>query len=101
MWESRVSGGAGESGALPEAPGELGEVGTFLSPPAAGVHRQILLATLGWFVGYQLVKRAEYMHAKVDRELFEYVRHHPVDFHAATGTLSRYFGRLQPAVICQ
>ncbi|XP_031954901.1 NADH dehydrogenase [ubiquinone] 1 subunit C2 [Corvus hawaiiensis] len=49
----------------------------------AGVHRQILFATLGWFVGYQLVKRAEYMHAKVDRELFEYIRHHPVDFHAA------------------
>ncbi|NXB56515.1 NDUC2 dehydrogenase, partial [Struthidea cinerea] len=56
----------------------------FLSPPAAGVHRQVLLATLGWFVGYQLVKRAEYMHAKVDRELFGYVRHHPVDFHSTT-----------------
>ncbi|NWW00651.1 NDUC2 dehydrogenase, partial [Machaerirhynchus nigripectus] len=49
-----------------------------------GVHRQILLVTLGWFVGYQLVKRTEYMHAKVDRELFEYIRHHPVDFHSAT-----------------
>ncbi|NXS24204.1 NDUC2 dehydrogenase, partial [Mystacornis crossleyi] len=50
-----------------------------------GVHRQILLATLGWFVGYQLVKRAEYMHAKMDRELFEYIRQHPGDFHAAAG----------------
>ncbi|NWW14751.1 NDUC2 dehydrogenase, partial [Oreocharis arfaki] len=49
-----------------------------------GVHRQILFASLGWFVGYQLVKRAEYVHAKVDRELFEYIRHHPVDFHSAT-----------------
>ncbi|NXI76357.1 NDUC2 dehydrogenase, partial [Rhipidura dahli] len=49
-----------------------------------GVHRQILLATLGCFVGYQLVRRAEYVHAKVDRELFTYVRHHPVDFHSAT-----------------
>ncbi|NXM46710.1 NDUC2 dehydrogenase, partial [Gymnorhina tibicen] len=49
-----------------------------------GVHRQVLLATLGWFVGYQLVKRVEYVHAKVDRELFEYIRHHPVDFHAPT-----------------
>ncbi|NXJ31185.1 NDUC2 dehydrogenase, partial [Dicrurus megarhynchus] len=49
-----------------------------------GVHRQILLATLGWFVGYQLLKRVEYRYAKVDRELFEYVRLHPVDFHAAT-----------------
>ncbi|XP_041339619.1 NADH dehydrogenase [ubiquinone] 1 subunit C2-like [Pyrgilauda ruficollis] len=46
----------------------------------AGVHRQVLLATLGCFVGYYLVKRAEYMHAKVDRELFEYIRHHPVEF---------------------
>ncbi|NXC86347.1 NDUC2 dehydrogenase, partial [Cercotrichas coryphoeus] len=53
----------------------------------AGVHRQILFATLGCFVGYQLVKRAEYVHAKVDRELLEYIRHHPVDFHAGKGTL--------------
>ncbi|NXQ28858.1 NDUC2 dehydrogenase, partial [Alaudala cheleensis] len=45
-----------------------------------GVHRQVLFATLGCFVGYQLLKRTEYMHAKVDRELFEYIRHHPVDF---------------------
>ncbi|NXY06516.1 NDUCR dehydrogenase, partial [Pteruthius melanotis] len=51
----------------------------------AGVHRQILFVTLGWFVGYQLVKRAEYVYAKADRELFEYIRHHPVDFHAPTG----------------
>ncbi|NWV83122.1 NDUCR dehydrogenase, partial [Dasyornis broadbenti] len=70
-------------GALPEAPRELAEMGTFLSFPAAGVHRQILLATVGWFVGYQLVKRAQYIHAKVDRELFEYIRHHPEDFKAA------------------
>ncbi|NWY94703.1 NDUC2 dehydrogenase, partial [Loxia curvirostra] len=57
----------------------------FLSPPAAGVHRQILFATVGCFVGYHLVKRAEYKHAKVDRELFEYIRHHPVDFQPSTG----------------
>ncbi|NXD05083.1 NDUC2 dehydrogenase, partial [Certhia familiaris] len=49
----------------------------------AGVHRQVLFATLGCFLGYQLVKRAEYVHAKVDRELFEYMRHHPADFQAA------------------
>uniref|UniRef100_A0A8C0Z8G3 NADH dehydrogenase [ubiquinone] 1 subunit C2-like n=1 Tax=Cyanistes caeruleus TaxID=156563 RepID=A0A8C0Z8G3_CYACU len=49
-----------------------------------GVHRQVLFATVGCFVGYQLVKRAEYVHAKVDRELFEYIRHHPVDFQAKT-----------------
>ncbi|XP_009100957.3 NADH dehydrogenase [ubiquinone] 1 subunit C2 [Serinus canaria] len=50
----------------------------------AGIHRQILFATVGCFVGYHLVKRAEYMHAKVDRELFEYIRHHPVDFQPST-----------------
>ncbi|KFV00652.1 NADH dehydrogenase [ubiquinone] 1 subunit C2, partial [Tauraco erythrolophus] len=49
----------------------------------AGVHRQVLYATVGWFVGYYLTKRMEYMHAKVDRELFEYVRHHPEDFKTA------------------
>ncbi|NXC01005.1 NDUC2 dehydrogenase, partial [Orthonyx spaldingii] len=49
----------------------------------AGIHRQILFATVGWFVGYQLIKRTEYMYAKVDRELFEYIRHHPEDFKAA------------------
>ncbi|KFV90690.1 NADH dehydrogenase [ubiquinone] 1 subunit C2, partial [Eurypyga helias] len=49
----------------------------------AGVHRQILFTTVGWFVGYYLVKRAEYIHAKLDRELLEYVRQHPADFKAA------------------
>ncbi|XP_075598645.1 NADH dehydrogenase [ubiquinone] 1 subunit C2 [Balearica regulorum gibbericeps] len=49
----------------------------------AGVHRQILFTTVGWFVGYYLAKRTEYMHAKVDRELFEYVRQHPEDFKTA------------------
>ncbi|NWV41773.1 NDUC2 dehydrogenase, partial [Grantiella picta] len=48
-----------------------------------GVHRQLLLATAGWFAGYQILKYAEYKHAKVDRELFEYIRHHPEDFKAA------------------
>ncbi|NWY34448.1 NDUC2 dehydrogenase, partial [Pheucticus melanocephalus] len=49
-----------------------------------GIHRQVLLATLGCVVGYHLVKRAEYVHAKVDRELFEYIRHHPADFQPST-----------------
>ncbi|KAM6288462.1 NADH dehydrogenase [ubiquinone] 1 subunit C2 [Spheniscus humboldti] len=49
----------------------------------AGVHRQILFTTVGWFVGYYLLKRTEYIHAKLDRELFEYVRQHPEDFKAA------------------
>ncbi|NWI11809.1 NDUC2 dehydrogenase, partial [Crypturellus soui] len=51
-----------------------------LSRRNAGVHRQILFTTVGWFVGYHMVKRAEYLHAKQDRELFEYVRQHPEDF---------------------
>ncbi|XP_069706120.1 NADH dehydrogenase [ubiquinone] 1 subunit C2 [Phaenicophaeus curvirostris] len=46
----------------------------------AGIHRQVLLTTVGWFVGYFLTKRTEYIHAKLDRELFEYVRQHPEDF---------------------
>uniref|UniRef100_A0A8C4U7R2 NADH dehydrogenase [ubiquinone] 1 subunit C2 n=1 Tax=Falco tinnunculus TaxID=100819 RepID=A0A8C4U7R2_FALTI len=49
----------------------------------AGVHRQILFSTVGWFVGYYLIKRTEYLHAKLDRELLEYVRQHPEDFKAA------------------
>ncbi|NXL12826.1 NDUC2 dehydrogenase, partial [Mesembrinibis cayennensis] len=48
-----------------------------------GVHRQILFTTVGWFVGYYLAKRAEYVHAKLDRDLFEYIRQHPEDFKAA------------------
>ncbi|NWH87714.1 NDUC2 dehydrogenase, partial [Aegithalos caudatus] len=48
-----------------------------------GVHRQILFTSVGYFVGYQLVKRAEYVYAKVDRELLEYIRHHPMDFRSA------------------
>ncbi|NWI87859.1 NDUC2 dehydrogenase, partial [Pitta sordida] len=48
-----------------------------------GVHRQILFTTVGCFVGYYLAKRTEYIHAKVDRELLEYVKRHPEDFKAA------------------
>ncbi|XP_009074533.1 PREDICTED: NADH dehydrogenase [ubiquinone] 1 subunit C2 [Acanthisitta chloris] len=51
--------------------------------PAAGVHRQILYTTVGWFVGYYLVKRTDYIHAKLDRELLTYVKHHPEDFKTA------------------
>lgn len=36
------------------------------------------------------MKRADYIHAKLDRELFEYVRHHPEDFKAA-GITTWYF----------
>ncbi|NXV77681.1 NDUC2 dehydrogenase, partial [Atlantisia rogersi] len=48
-----------------------------------GVHRQVLFTTVGWFVGYYLTKRTDYVYAKVDRELLEYVRQHPEDFKAA------------------
>ncbi|KFQ76804.1 NADH dehydrogenase [ubiquinone] 1 subunit C2, partial [Phoenicopterus ruber ruber] len=57
----------------------------------AGVHRQILFTTVGWVVGYYLGKRMDYMHAKVDRELFEYIRHHPEDF---KGTEKKRIGEL-------
>ncbi|XP_051635428.1 NADH dehydrogenase [ubiquinone] 1 subunit C2 [Manacus candei] len=49
----------------------------------AGVHRQVLFTTVGWFVGYYLAKRSDYIYAKRDRELLEYVRHHPEDFKVA------------------
>ncbi|NXJ14909.1 NDUC2 dehydrogenase, partial [Odontophorus gujanensis] len=48
-----------------------------------GVHRQILFASVGWVAGYFLLKRAKYVHAKVDRELLDYVRRHPEDFKEA------------------
>ncbi|XP_009474806.1 PREDICTED: NADH dehydrogenase [ubiquinone] 1 subunit C2 [Nipponia nippon] len=74
-------GGLGKVGA-PLGPGEGLRQGD-ASLPAAGVHRQILFATVGWFVGYYLAKRTEYVHAKLDRDLFEYIRQHPEDFKAA------------------
>lgn len=57
--------------------------------PLAGVHRQVLFTTVGWFAGYFLAKRTEYVHAKKDREMFEYIRHHPEDFK----TEGWYFGK--------
>lgn len=57
--------------------------------PLAGVHRQVLFTTVGWFAGYFLAKRTEYVHARKDREMFEYVRHHPEDFKTA----GWYFGK--------
>ncbi|XP_068173793.1 NADH dehydrogenase [ubiquinone] 1 subunit C2 [Antennarius striatus] len=46
----------------------------------AGVHRQVLLATIGWFVGYHFSKYAKYKYAKFDQEMNEYVRLHPNEF---------------------
>ncbi|XP_064412908.1 NADH dehydrogenase [ubiquinone] 1 subunit C2 [Latimeria chalumnae] len=49
-------------------------------PIKAGVHRQVLFTSVGWFVGYYLTKLENYTYAKLDREMFEYIRQHPGDF---------------------
>lgn len=48
--------------------------------PFLGVHRQVLLATAGWFLGYHLTKYENYFYAKVDRDMNEYIRLHPEEF---------------------
>uniref|UniRef100_A0A8B9DV31 NADH dehydrogenase [ubiquinone] 1 subunit C2 n=1 Tax=Anser cygnoides TaxID=8845 RepID=A0A8B9DV31_ANSCY len=74
--------------------------GPFLGAICAllGVHRQVLFATVGWVVGYFLAKRTEYIHAKQDREMFEYIRHHPEDFKTAAARGCGAF-RFQNAVM--
>uniref|UniRef100_A0A2D1CGZ4 NADH dehydrogenase [ubiquinone] 1 subunit C2 n=1 Tax=Sparus aurata TaxID=8175 RepID=A0A2D1CGZ4_SPAAU len=49
-------------------------------PLRAGVHRQVLLATVGWFLGYHLTKYENYCYAKHDRDMYEYIRLHPEEF---------------------
>ncbi|XP_030055202.1 NADH dehydrogenase [ubiquinone] 1 subunit C2 [Microcaecilia unicolor] len=49
-------------------------------PLRAGVHRQILLVSIGWFLGYYMTKWENYKNAKLDRDLMEYIRLHPEDF---------------------
>uniref|UniRef100_A0A8C8RQ12 NADH dehydrogenase [ubiquinone] 1 subunit C2 n=1 Tax=Pelusios castaneus TaxID=367368 RepID=A0A8C8RQ12_9SAUR len=49
-------------------------------PVRAGVHRQVLWATLGWVAGYYLLKRENYVYAKHDQEMMDYIRRHPEDF---------------------
>ncbi|XP_078514623.1 NADH dehydrogenase [ubiquinone] 1 subunit C2 [Lissotriton helveticus] len=49
-------------------------------PLYSGVHRQALALTIGWFIGYHLTKRENYIYAKKDRDMFEYVKLHPEDF---------------------
>ncbi|XP_038674659.1 NADH dehydrogenase [ubiquinone] 1 subunit C2 [Scyliorhinus canicula] len=46
----------------------------------AGVHRQLLYVTVGWFLGYYLTKVENYKTAKLDQEMMEYIRHHPDNF---------------------
>ncbi|KAG7471169.1 hypothetical protein MATL_G00121620 [Megalops atlanticus] len=46
----------------------------------SGVHRQLLYATIGWFLGYHLRKRELYTYARLDRDMSEYIRMHPEEF---------------------
>ncbi|XP_063060859.1 NADH dehydrogenase [ubiquinone] 1 subunit C2 [Engraulis encrasicolus] len=47
---------------------------------AAGLHRHVLMTTIGWFLGYHATKIVNYKLAKKDREMTSYVIHHPDDF---------------------
>ncbi|XP_073336771.1 NADH dehydrogenase [ubiquinone] 1 subunit C2 [Pagrus major] len=51
-------------------------------PLKSGVHRQVLLSTVGWFIGYHLTKYENYCYAKRDRDVSEYIRTHPAEFPA-------------------
>lgn len=51
---------------------------TFLS--SLGVHRQFLLTTIGWFVGYHITKYENYLNAKLDRDMMHYIKVHAEDF---------------------
>ncbi|XP_047449651.1 NADH dehydrogenase [ubiquinone] 1 subunit C2 [Mugil cephalus] len=51
-------------------------------PVYSGVHRQVLLATAGWFIGYHLNKYSNYVQAKLDRDMVEYIKLHPQEFAA-------------------
>ncbi|XP_060627206.2 NADH dehydrogenase [ubiquinone] 1 subunit C2 [Anolis sagrei] len=46
----------------------------------SGVHRQLLWLSAGFYLGHYLVRRANYTYAKRDRDISEYIRHHPEDF---------------------
>ncbi|XP_016391689.1 NADH dehydrogenase [ubiquinone] 1 subunit C2-like [Sinocyclocheilus rhinocerous] len=46
----------------------------------AGVHRQALFITVGWFIGYHLTKYENYKYATLDRDMNEYIRLHPDEF---------------------
>ncbi|XP_017271904.1 NADH dehydrogenase [ubiquinone] 1 subunit C2 [Kryptolebias marmoratus] len=49
-------------------------------PLRSGVHRQVLLSTIGWFLGYHMSKYADYKYAKMDRDTVEYRKLHPEKF---------------------
>uniref|UniRef100_A0ACB8FGI4 Uncharacterized protein n=1 Tax=Sphaerodactylus townsendi TaxID=933632 RepID=A0ACB8FGI4_9SAUR len=45
-----------------------------------GVHRQLFYTSVGFYVGHYLMRRASYVFAKRDRDMFEYIERHPEDF---------------------
>ncbi|XP_034062892.1 NADH dehydrogenase [ubiquinone] 1 subunit C2 [Gymnodraco acuticeps] len=49
-------------------------------PLKSGVHRLVLMTTIGWYVGYHVTKIENYHFAKVDRDMKEYIKLHPDDF---------------------
>ncbi|MEQ2227058.1 hypothetical protein ILYODFUR_033819 [Ilyodon furcidens] len=49
-------------------------------PLKSGVHRQVLLATIGWFIGYHITKYENYTYARLDRDMNEYIKLHPERF---------------------
>ncbi|XP_029922463.1 NADH dehydrogenase [ubiquinone] 1 subunit C2 [Myripristis murdjan] len=49
-------------------------------PLKAGVHRQVLLATIGWFIGYHITKYENYTYARLDRDMNQYIKMHPEEF---------------------
>ncbi|XP_020490563.1 NADH dehydrogenase [ubiquinone] 1 subunit C2 [Labrus bergylta] len=49
-------------------------------PLKSGLHRQFLLATIGWFIGYHITKKENYTYAKLDLDMSEYIRLHPEEF---------------------
>ncbi|XP_033968900.1 NADH dehydrogenase [ubiquinone] 1 subunit C2 [Trematomus bernacchii] len=49
-------------------------------PLKSGVHRLVLMTTIGWYVGYHVTKREHYHFAKVDRDMTEYIKLHPDNF---------------------
>ncbi|XP_026172431.1 NADH dehydrogenase [ubiquinone] 1 subunit C2 [Mastacembelus armatus] len=49
-------------------------------PLKSGVHRQFLMTTIGWFIGYHLTKYENYTYARLDRDMNEYIKLHPVEF---------------------
>ncbi|XP_063160559.1 NADH dehydrogenase [ubiquinone] 1 subunit C2-like [Candoia aspera] len=46
----------------------------------AGLHRQALMITLGFCLGYYVKRFSNYYYAERDRELFSYIKQHPEDF---------------------